>query len=318
MIRSFTGIKLVLLDIEGTICSISFVKDVLFPYALEALPKVLAEKWDDEDFKQYRDQFPEEVKVSPEALQAHVEDLTKRDVKVAYLKNLQGYLWQSGYENKAYATSLFPDVEPQLQHWRDSSLSLAIFSSGSVFAQKLLFKHVKRLDSDSNESHDLTGLITDWFDTVNAGPKTEASSYQKIADALSTAPKDILFLSDNVKEVRAADEAGMSALVVDRPGNAPLTDANQDEFNVVTSLAHIKIKAGEPVDGSATAKRHTSTANGTSETSEIPHSEPEISHQDRNEGSKKRAAEDQPEAASEKGTKAAKIEGEVVDTVSEE
>lgn len=61
-----------------------------FPYALKALPSVLAETWDDPDFKPYRDAFPEEARRSREALEAHVKDLTERDVKVAYLKNLQG------------------------------------------------------------------------------------------------------------------------------------------------------------------------------------------------------------------------------------
>lgn len=239
------GIKFVLLDIEGTVCSISFVKDVLFPYALKALPAVLSEKWDDEEFKQYRNAFPDEAKTSPEALEAHVKDLTRRDVKVAYLKNLQGYLWQSGYESRAYATSLFPDVRPQLQRWRDSSVSLAIFSSGSVFAQKLLFKHVKDSeDEGAGEQTDLTGIISGWFDTVNAGPKMVDSSYKKIADEMSAEPKDILFLSDNVSEVSAAKEAGMEALVVDRPGNAPIDDDHCKKFGlqVITSLEEVELE----------------------------------------------------------------------------
>ncbi|KAI7115577.1 hypothetical protein KC352_g34303, partial [Hortaea werneckii] len=86
------AVQNILLDIEGTICPISFVKDTLFPYAIKALPDVLARKWDDADFKPYKDAFPAEHRTSPAALQAHVEDLTRRDVKIAYLKNLQGYL----------------------------------------------------------------------------------------------------------------------------------------------------------------------------------------------------------------------------------
>ena len=200
----------------------------------------MSSKWDAENFQQYRDAFPEEHRGSPDALQAHVEDLTKRDVKIAYLKNLQGYLWEEGYESGAYSTPLFPDVAPQLKKWKADGVQLAIYSSGSVFAQKLLFQHVnldaadaarkrtatEALDGEANyevvgpaaksrrvtrsqttkaaeaehdpaeedateatvpesskPTEDLTGLISDWFDTVNAGLKTEPSSYDKIATA---------------------------------------------------------------------------------------------------------------------------------------
>jgi enolase-phosphatase E1 len=142
---------------------------------------VLATQWDSASFRSYRDAFPEEHRTSPEALQAHVEDLTRRDVKVAALKNLQGYLWEDGYKSGAYATTLFPDVAPQLREWKEKGFKLAIYSSGSVFAQKLLFGHVK---AANGEADDLTGLFEAWFDTVNAGLKTEASSYSTIAEAL--------------------------------------------------------------------------------------------------------------------------------------
>lgn len=141
---------------------------------------MLDTQWDTEAFRPYREAFPEEYQTSPEALKAHVEDLTKRDVKIAYLKNLQGMLWEHGYRTGAYSTPLFPDVAPQLRSWKYDHLGLSIYSSGSVFAQKLLFGHV---DEDST-TLDLTDLFEGWFDTVNAGLKSESSSYSKIADAL--------------------------------------------------------------------------------------------------------------------------------------
>jgi enolase-phosphatase E1 len=170
---------------EGTVCPISFVKDTLFPYALKALPDVLAVKWDSEEFKPYRDAFPKDARSSPAALQAHVEDLTKRDVKVAYLKNLQGYLWETGYKTGAYSTPLFQDVAPRLKAWKDGGIDLAIYSSGSVFAQKLLFEHVHMAGSGTQACEDLKDLFSAWFDTTNAGPKTEAESYRKIEHALN-------------------------------------------------------------------------------------------------------------------------------------
>lgn len=231
------SIKAVLLDIEGTICPISWVQDTLFPYAIEALPRVLAEKWHDPEFQSYKDAFPPEARSSLEALEAHVKDLTARDVKIAYLKNLQGYLWQSGFESRAYSAPLFEDVLPALQRWHDKGLQCSIYSSGSVFAQKLLFKHIKETSSsDEKAVIDRTDLITGWFDTVNAGSKVSSSSYTKIAAELAYGPQNILFLSDNVKEVKAAQQAGMTAVIVDRPGNAELSSRDREAAEVITSF----------------------------------------------------------------------------------
>ncbi|KAK4903878.1 enolase-phosphatase E1 [Elasticomyces elasticus] len=243
--QDLEDIEVVLLDIEGTICPISFVKNTLFPYAIRALPQVLKQKWDDSAFTPYRDAFPEEYRSSPEALQAHVEDLTRRDVKVAYLKNLQGYLWQSGYESRAYNTPLFPDVLPQLRKWCEAGLACSIYSSGSVFAQRLLFEHIKDdSSSDPKAIVDERKLIRAWFDTTNAGPKTETASYSKIAGRVQVRPYKVLFLSDNVREVQAALDIGMKSIVVDRPDNALLTEEEQTEYDVVASLEEIKLPRG--------------------------------------------------------------------------
>ncbi|QIX01804.1 hypothetical protein AMS68_007321 [Peltaster fructicola] len=240
MTPDMEDVKCVLLDIEGTVCPISFVKETLFPYALKALPEVVTNKWNDPDFITYRDAFPTEHRTSPEVLQAHVEDLTRRDVKIAYLKNLQGYLWETGYKTGAYTTPLFPDVEPEFSTWKQQGLTLAIYSSGSVFAQKLLFSHVKEAE---HKVIDLTPLISGWYDTTNAGMKADSNSYTKIAKELNFSASDILFFSDNVKEVEAALAAGMKSVVVDRPGNAPLSAADKEKFKVVHALHDISLSA---------------------------------------------------------------------------
>lgn len=197
------------------------------------------------------------------------------------MKNLQGYLWEVGYETGAYATPLFPDVETQLTHWKLSGLQLAIYSSGSVLAQKLLFGHVQtspsRFTSTASEgakptessthgngvkTEDLRSLITDWFDTTNAGPKLEAKSYAHIANVvnvsaafspspcfslqglthhLQRSPEEMLFFSDNVKEIEAAEAAGMRAVLVVRPGNAPVTEDDKKVFKTVETLSEISL-----------------------------------------------------------------------------
>lgn len=110
-------------------------------------------------------------------MQAHVGDLTKRDVKVAYLKNLQGYLWETGYKTGAYGTSLFPEVVTQLQQWKEAGYTLAIYSSGSIFAQKLLFGHVQvALDTAASFASRKRGRAADDAAEDQAGKEQAAES----------------------------------------------------------------------------------------------------------------------------------------------
>ncbi|KAK2692462.1 hypothetical protein QWA68_008580 [Fusarium oxysporum] len=208
-----------------------------FPYALEALPKVLDQEWDSPEFAKYRDAFPEEYRNSRSDFEAHVRDLVKRDVKIAYLKSLQGYLWLQGYKSGNIVAPLFPDVEPFFNEATQAGKKIIIYSSGSVPAQKLLFSH-----TNSGKS-DMTPLIADYFDTTNAGPKTEVDSYTKI---ISEHPehKDVnqwLFLSDNINEVKAAVGAGMRSLPVVRPGNAPLPPEEPLSKLAITEFKHSEV-----------------------------------------------------------------------------
>ena len=92
---------------------------------------------------------------------------------------------------------------------------------------------------------DLKGLISEWFDTTNAGPKLEASSYIKIAEALTKPAGKVLFLSDNVKEVQAALGAGMKSIVVDRPGNAALAEEDRRSLHIVGALNEISLSPAQ-------------------------------------------------------------------------
>lgn len=165
-----------------------------------------------------------------------MRDLSARDVKLPALKALQGLLWRQGYADGALVCTLFPDVPLALRSWHDDAgLPLVIYSSGSVPAQKLLFQYT--------DSGDWRPRIADYFDTVNAGPKTDAASYAKIAAARGLPAADWLFLSDNPREVAAAKEAGMQSLVVVREGNAPLSEEDKAAHTVITSFDQARIKA---------------------------------------------------------------------------
>ena len=169
--------------------------------------------------------------MSQEALTEHVKDLMSRDVKASYLKSLQGYLWETGYHSGQLKAPLFPDVGPKFASWTKDGVRIIIYSSGSVAAQKLLFRHT------NGEPADLTPVIADYFDTVNAGLKQEASSYEKIASQhADTLPGEWLFLSDNVKEVEAAKKAGMQSFIVQRPGNAELSDEARAQHKIIESF----------------------------------------------------------------------------------
>jgi enolase-phosphatase E1 len=200
------------------------------------LSNVLAAQWDSPSFVPYRNSFPAEHRTSPEALSSHFNDLVSRDVKISYLKDLQGYLWVKGYESGEIQCPLFPDVHPAFLAWQSAGIPIAIYSSGSVAAQKLLFQH-----TNSEPDADLRPLISGYFDTVNAGMKEDASSYQKIAASRQEDISKWLFFSDRVEEIEAAKEAGMQAIVVVREGNAPLSEEQKKTHDLVASFEEIEI-----------------------------------------------------------------------------
>lgn len=180
--------NIILTDIEGTTTSLSFVHETLFPYARARLPAWVAEHGGD--------------------LAQYIAWMDA-DAKVTELKDVQGKIWAEGYAAGELQGHVYPDAAGALRRWHDAGIRLAVFSSGSVPAQKLIFGH-------SNQG-DLAPLFSGWFDTTT-GPKREAESYVKIADALGERPDDVLFLSDIVQEIDAAKAAGMRALLIDRDG----------------------------------------------------------------------------------------------------
>jgi enolase-phosphatase E1 len=195
------------------------------------LPDTVKTEWESPQFLPYKEAFPPECRVSQEALIAHVQDAMARDVKASDLKGLQGYLCGPGWRSGVLKAPLFEDVAPHFTQWKKGRVSIMIYSSGAVAAQKLLFKHT------NNQPADLVPAITDFFDITNAGPKTQPSSYERIARKYKRHPvENWLFLSDNVKEVEAAIAAGMQSFVVHRPGNPALTPSVHNKYRVIRSF----------------------------------------------------------------------------------
>jgi enolase-phosphatase E1 len=215
------GVQAVLTDIEGTTTSISFVYDVLFPYAearLEeycALPDPGPEL--DEVVARLRSEHADEVQQGASVPEfgngaPYARYLMNVDRKSTGLKALQGLIWDEGYRSGALRSHVFPDVPGALAAWREGGARLRVFSSGSVRAQQLLFGHT--------EYGDLSGLFEGFHDTTT-GPKQEPASYRAIAGAFDLPPEAILFLTDVRAELDAAAEAGLRTVMLVRPGNRP-------------------------------------------------------------------------------------------------
>jgi len=215
----------ILLDIEGTTTPIAFVHDVLFSYARDHVREFLKANSDKEevraDIALLRDEHADDVSKDrnpPPLVADYVEWLIAADRKSTGLKSLQGKIWRQGYLDGSLKSQVFADVAPAFERWHARGLSINIFSSGSVLAQKLLFAHT--------EAGDLTQFIDDYFDT-NVGKKGEAGSYGRIAEQMNLPSEQILFVSDVTDELDAAHEAGMKVLLSIRPGNAPQDNSTQ-------------------------------------------------------------------------------------------
>lgn len=205
---------LILTDIEGTTSSISFVKDVLFPYARNALPGFVREHAQREDVRRWLDAVATEhgAVCSDDVIVEILQGMIDEDRKHTALKALQGMIWGEGYDNADFTAHIYPDAATMLRQWHSAGYPLAVYSSGSVPAQKLFFGHT--------DAGDLTALFGGWFDT-EVGHKREADSYREIARRLDRPAEDILFLSDVVEELDAAREAGMRTVLIDRIEDYP-------------------------------------------------------------------------------------------------
>ncbi|HET8964710.1 MAG TPA: acireductone synthase [Candidatus Acidoferrum sp.] len=214
-----------LLDIEGTTTPIDFVFKSLFPYAAANVEQFLGQNHSDAEIKNLIAELrstwsaaassgaPVWIESSPEeklaSAASYVRWLIDRDSKITPVKTLQGKIWEQGFRSGALKGEVYPDVAPAFARWRRQGRRIAIFSSGSVLAQKLLFSH--------STAGDLSSFIEAFFDTTT-GPKREPASYKEIAAALSFPPDQILFVSDIPAELDAARAAHLHTAHSLRPG----------------------------------------------------------------------------------------------------
>jgi enolase-phosphatase E1 len=241
--------RVYLLDVEGTVAPLSLVTERLFPYArahfemflkrnagneaVRADLMLLAEENQAETApgvpRIAKVARPEDVETPRFRLDAmvYLVWLMDRDRKSTALKSLQGKIWKTGFERGELKGTLFADVPDAFGRWAKTA-KVAIYSSGSIEAQQLLFRH--------STYGDLTALISDYFDT-RTGAKSEITSYAAIAEKLSADPKDVLFFSDAIRELDAARDAGCATRLAVRDGNPPVDDSHGHQ--IVTTLADL-------------------------------------------------------------------------------
>ena len=205
-------IKAILTDIEGTTSAVSFVFDVLFPYAARHLPGFVSEHAAEpavaEQVEAVRRESGE-PEASVERVVAILLEWIAEDRKATPLKALQGMVWEQGYRAGQLKGHVYPDAVEALRRWHAEGYRLYVYSSGSIQAQKLIF--------GCSEAGDLSPLFSGYFDTTS-GPKREAGSYRRIVEAIGLPAEEMLFLSDVVQELDAAREAGLPTIGLAREG----------------------------------------------------------------------------------------------------
>ncbi|KAL7748975.1 tRNA-dihydrouridine synthase 3 [Sorochytrium milnesiophthora] len=237
-------------DIEGTTTDILFVHNVMFPYAhdhieqfvqqhlasptdkvCQVLEQLKEQSDQDAQAEQSDDDFvPMQSVDDLQSIIAYVKWQMKHDRKTTSLKLLQGLMWADAFASGEIVGEVYDDVVPVLRELHAAGIPLYVYSSGSVAAQKLLFGHSKH--------GDLTTLFSGNFDTTT-GSKLEAGSYTRIAADIKQAPADVMFVSDNVKELLAAKEAGMQTALSLRENNAPVTDDDRQMYHAIASFSEL-------------------------------------------------------------------------------
>ena len=206
-------IKAILTDIEGTTSSISFVRDVLFPYAAEHLPMFVRANAKDPAVAEQLQAVAKEANVDANDYPAIIDTLQHwiaEDRKITPLKALQGMLWEHGYRHRDYRAHVYTDAFEQLKKWYATGMPLYVYSSGSIQAQKLFFGY--------SEFGDMLPFFSGFFDTTS-GAKQDAESYQRIVAAVELPAEAVLFLSDIIGELDAAKQAGLQTAWLVRPAD---------------------------------------------------------------------------------------------------
>ena len=228
-------IKAIITDIEGTTSSLSFVKDILFPYARDHIQDFVRSHSNQKEVRTLLDDVNMEVgrELSDIEVMTQLVRWIDEDKKITPLKALQGMIWEAGYRHGDFTGHVNEDAVRNLRRWHELGIALYVFSSGSVQAQRLIFGY--------SDHGDLTPFFSDYFDTT-IGTKRDADSYKKIAAVIAIDPSQILFLSDVKEELDAARNAGMQTIWLVREGmiDAHASHKQVQDFDAIPSLTKVE------------------------------------------------------------------------------
>lgn len=220
-------IKHIITDIEGTTSSISYVKDVMFPYSKQKLRDYIYDNWQQLDF--LKEELSKKYNITPskDMVINVLSDWIDKDLKEGILKNIQGHIWEEGFLKGELKGHIYDDAYEKLKEWKEKGIYLYVYSSGSVKAQKLFFSHTNY--------GDITYLFDGFFDT-NVGSKKDPNSYANILKIIKASPKDTLFLSDVEQELDSALKVGINTILVLRG-----QDITDSIHSIVSSFYEIDI-----------------------------------------------------------------------------
>ena len=222
--------RAIITDIEGTTSRISFVTDVLFPYAAKHLPDFIrqhqAEPAVASELNEVR-KLMQQADADTDSCISQLLQWIAEDKKVTPLKTLQGMVWANGYQSGAFTGHIYADVAAKLADWHRDGIQLYVYSSGSVAAQQLLFQH--------SDYGDLTPLFSGYFDT-RIGAKRDMSAYAAILQQLQLPPRQVLFLSDVTAELDAACQLGIATVQLTREDQSAGKHKTAKDFYQVQEL----------------------------------------------------------------------------------
>lgn len=252
----FENIKFILIDVEGTTTSLSFVKDVLFPYSeikiIDFVKKIAENESPKINFKSsfgnIKDVLtPQQAKRYSDTNKDFFEkedfdNLTvilnniKEDISNQSFINIADVKLNNIFElllNCIQNDIKYPPLkELQGYLWKYGYINGDF--KGHVYEDvPLAFKNwtnkgiklgiyssgsvlAQKLLFSYSEYGDLTTYIKAYFD-LNTGSKKEKTSYEKIANYLNIEPNEILFLSDCSEELKSASEASFQVCQILRP-----------------------------------------------------------------------------------------------------
>ena len=222
---TLNSISACLFDIEGTTTPISFVHETLFPYSKKRLKQFLKTLEFDKSLESdlieenssdlSKENYKESIldsnqEIDKNKLESYLNFLIRVDRKSKPLKEIQGKIWRDGYESGELKSIIYADVKLFFEKLKELDKKIYIYSSGSVEAQKLIFKYSKL--------GDLSIYIHDYFDT-NIGGKKEPESYSKILANINIPAKELVFFTDVKEEADAASYNKIKSYIMNRPGN---------------------------------------------------------------------------------------------------